>query len=118
MMMGYPEKMGKVLDRMGGIYLVDDLLTAIGEGRMQSFAEGNSWAVTQVIQFPRARQLQIVAAVGDLADLDAMHDRVLDYARSEGIGLISTYGRRGWMSRALARGWKIKAKNILYHREL
>jgi hypothetical protein len=117
-MMGYAEKMERVLDRMGGIYLVDDLLTRITDGRMQSFAEGNSWAITQVIQFPRARQLQIVAAVGDLAELDAMHDRVLDYARANNIGLISTYGRRGWMARALARGWKIKAKNILYHKEL
>ena len=46
-MIGYQQKLARVLDAMGGLYLVDDLLSAIAEDKMQSFAIGNSWAITQ-----------------------------------------------------------------------
>ena len=54
---------------MGGLYTLNDILTAIAEGRMQSFVEGNSWVITQVMSFPRAKVLEVFAAVGDLDDL-------------------------------------------------
>jgi hypothetical protein len=114
----YHRKMARVLDRMGGLYTLNDILTAISEGRMQSFAENNSWAITQVNQFPRARTLQIVAMVGDLADGEALHGKVLSYAEDVNAGLVSTYGRMGWIPQALAHGWRLKAKNYLYHKEL
>ena len=103
---------------MGALYTVADLLAAISEDRMQSFAEGNSWAVTQIVDFPRARQLQIVAAVGDMPDMLTLHDRILEYADSINAGIVSTLGRRGWFHHALARGWKVKARNFLFHREM
>ena len=69
----YHRKLERVLDRIGGLYTLNDILTAIAEGKMQTFVEDNSWAITQVQDFPRARQLQLVAAVGDLKDVDAPH---------------------------------------------
>lgn len=117
-MIGYQQKLARVLDVMGGLYLVDDLLTEIGEGRMQSFAHNNSWAITQIAQFPRAKRLQIVAAVGDMPDMVTLHDRILDYADSENVGLVSAFGRRGWIPNARERGWRLKAKSYLYHRDM
>jgi hypothetical protein len=114
----YHQKLARVLDAMGGIYHVDDLLTAIGENRMQSFAVNNTWAITQVNDFPRAKQLQVVAMVGDRDDFEPMHAAIVDYADRNNVGLISAYGRRGWMPWALSHGWKIRAKNLLYHKEL
>ena len=116
----YQQKMARVLDAMGGLYLVDDLLSAIAEDKMQSFAIGNSWAITQVNQFPRAKRLQIVAIVGHLEDVDALHAKILDYADEANIGLLSTYGRMGWLREGSWQrlGWKLKAKNYLYHREM
>jgi hypothetical protein len=116
--MTYEQKLARVLDRMGGLYLVDDLLTAIGEGRMQSFAVNNTWAITEVLEYPRAKQVQVIALVGDLADGDAIHDRVLDYAREVNAGLVSACGRRGWMPNAASHGWRLKAKSYLYQKEL
>ena len=114
----YHQRMERVLDRMGGLYTLNDLLTALGEGRMQSFVVNNSWAITQVNQFPRARVLQVIALVGDLADGDELHAKVLAYAVENNCGLISTYGRMGWMPNAKRHGWRVKAKNYLYHREM
>lgn len=118
MMIGYEQKMARVLDAMGGLYTLDDLLTEIGESRMQSFAVNNSWAITQVNQFPRARRLQIVAAVGDFDDMDALNRKILDYADDVNAGLVSAFGRRGWMPIARDLGWKVKAKSYLYQRDM
>ena len=117
-MIGYEQKMARVLDAMGGLYLVDDLKTAIAEDKMQGFVIGNSWAVTQVTQFPRAKRLQIIAAVGDMGDMVALHDRILEYAADINAGLVSTLGRRGWAPQAREHGWRLKAKNYLYQRDM
>ena len=117
-MIGYAQKMARVLDAMGGLYLVDDLLTEIANGTMQSFAQGNSWAITQLQTYPRARKLHVVALVGDLGDTEALNDKVLAYARDNGVGLVSTYGRRGWMEHGHELGWRLKARGFLWHKEL
>jgi hypothetical protein len=116
----YHRKLSRLLDRMGGTYLLSDILIAIAEGRMQSFVEGNSWAITKVADFPRARQLELVAYVGDLADVDALHAKILAYADEVNAGLLSTYGRLGWLREGSFRrfGWRLKSTNHLYVKEL
>lgn len=114
----YHQKLARVLDRMGGLYTLNDILTAIGEGRMQSFVVGDSWAVTQLNAYPRARTLQIVAMVGDLADVDQLHAKILQYADEANAGLVSAYGRLGWIAEARRLGWRLKAKSYLYHRDM
>ena len=116
----YHRKMARVLDRLGGLYTLNDILTAIAEGRMQSFAVNNSWAITQVNTYPRARVLQLLAYVGDLADVNALHAKLLDYADENNCGLLSTYGRMGWLREGSWRhlGWRLKTKSYLYQRDM
>ena len=116
----YHRKLARVLDRMGSVYLVQDILAAIAENRMQSFCVGNTWAITQIVDFPRARQLQLVAYVGDLKDVDALHQKIIDFADENNCGLLSTHGRLGWLREGSWQrlGWKLKAKNYLYHRDM
>ena len=111
-------KLARLLERMGGLYTVSDILAAIAEGRMQGFVEGDSWAITQVVQFPRARLLEILIALGDIEQCRTLHSRILQYARDNGIGLVQAYGRRGWFQHPLTEGWKIRTKTFLYQREL
>ena len=116
----YHRKMARVLDRMGGLYTLNDILTAIAAGKMQSFVVNNSWAITKVADFPRARQLELVAYVGDLADVDALHAKLLAYADEVNAGLLSTYGRMGWLREGSWQrlGWRLKARSQLYQREM
>ena len=114
----YHVKLARVLDRMGGLYTVQDVLGLIAAGKMQSFVEKNSWAITQIAVFPRAKMLEIIIAVGDLKDLRALHDRILEFAAREDIGLVQAYGRTGWRDDARRRGWKVKARSYLYQMEL
>jgi hypothetical protein len=114
----YHKKMSRVLDRMGGSYLLDDVLTAIHDGKMQSFVSNNSWLITQVLDHPRARELRIFAIVGDLADIDSLQDQIFVYANEVGAGLVSAFGRFGWTPHARKRGWRIKARNYVYVKDM
>lgn len=112
-------KLARVLDRMGGTRTVQDILAAIAVGKMQSFVDGDSWVITQVVNFPRARVLEIVAAVGDREECLRIYDRrILQYADDNDISFIQAYGRRGWIDDARKRGWKVKTTSYLYQREL
>ena len=114
----YHRHLARALERMGAVYTVSDILAAIAEGRMQSFTDGDSWAITQVVDYPRARMLDVLVALGDLEACRRLHDRILQYARDNDISLVQAYGRRGWLKDAVAHGWKVRATSYLYQREL
>ena len=114
----YHRKLARVLDRMGGFYTPQDVLVGIAAGKMQSFVEGDSWAITQIAVFPRATVLEILVALGDLDELRILHDRVLAFAEEIGASVVQAYGRRGWMADAARRGWKVKARSFVYQKEM
>ena len=118
MMHPHHRKLERLLDRMGGLYTLHDILTAIAEGKMQSFVEGDTWAITKIAVFPRARLLEIMIVVGDLKDCQKFLDRIYQFADENDIGLVQAYGRRGWFNHPLTSGWKIRTKSYLYQREL
>jgi hypothetical protein len=103
---------------MGGLYLANDILGLVRDGKMQMFADGESIAVTQIAAFPRARMLEVLAAVGDLEACRKLHDRILQFANDQDISLVQAYGRRGWIADAESRGWKVRTTSYLYQREL
>jgi hypothetical protein len=114
----YLAKLARVLARMGGLYTVDDILEAIYARRMQSFVEGESVAITRVALYPRAKVVEVLAVVGNLDEARVLHDRVLEFAAREGASIILAYGRVGWANDARGRGWKVKAKNYVFQRDI
>ena len=114
----YHRKLQRALDYQGGLYALPDILERIAQGVMQSWVQGNSWAVTQISIYPRRRVLEIVAAVGDLGDCRILHGKILAFASEKNVDLVAAYGRRGWARDADRNGWKIKSESYLYHREL
>jgi hypothetical protein len=114
----YHRKLDRVLDRMGGVYTLRDILERLEDGRMQSFARGNSLLVTQVSCYPRARALDWIAAVGDLSDWRPIHDEAIAFADKHDISLIRAYGRRGWAPFIRDHGWRTLTTNQVYVKEL
>jgi hypothetical protein len=112
----YHKKLARLLDRMGGLYSVQDILNAIAAGRMQSFTQGDSWAITRIMDHPRGRSLEIFAVVGSLDDLRILHDRLVMYAFEIVAKVVTAYGRKGWLNDARRRGWKVKARSFVYQR--
>lgn len=114
----YTDKLNRVLDRMGGLYTARDILDRVEIGSMQMFAKNDSIAVTQISVYPQRRVLDIIAVVGDVADLRALHDEILKFAKDVGVGVIQAYGRKGWLADAEMRGWKVKARSFVYRRDM
>ena len=114
----YLAKLERVLARMGGLYMVNDILKALDAHQMQSFVEGESVAITRVALYPRAKAIEVLAVVGSLDEARVLHDRVLEFAAREGASVVTAYGRPGWMPDARARGWKVKARNYVFAKEI
>jgi len=57
--------MKKALRLAGGTHELSDVVDALKEGRMQSFATDNAMVVTQIVQHPRKRELNVFLAFGD-----------------------------------------------------
>ena len=114
----YHKRLERVLDRMGGLYALNDILERIAAGKMQSFVEGNSWAICELNDFPRRRVLDILAVVGDLKDCRILHDQVLRYADRVNASLVRASGRRGWIKDAESRGWRRHTTNMVYVRDM
>lgn len=114
----YLTKLKRTLERMGGLYVVDDIRDALAHNDMQSFVEGESVAITRIAIYPRAKVVEVLAVVGKLDEARILHDRVLIFAAEVGAKAIIAYGRYGWLPDAERRGWKVVAENYVYRREV
>lgn len=104
------------LNIAGNLHTLEDILDAINAGKMQSFAEGDTWCVTQIEQYPRRKVLDIVYVVGDINEVDAGYRRIIDFACAQGCSIIRAYGRIGWSKFLRERGWE--PQSILFHKEI
>ena len=114
----YHAKLKRILDRMGGLYTLNDILSLVARNEMQSWVEGESWALTRIAIYPRAKVVEVLAVVGRLDEARVLHDRILIFAAEVGAGVIQAYGRTGWMPDAKRRGWRVLAKNYVYQRDI
>lgn len=102
----WTRKVEKLLRIGGGTHELQDILDAIKSGSMQSFVSGDSWAVTQVAEFPRKRVLEVLFLVGRLEDVPALRDQVEAFGRAVGADFVRAYGRPGWEATAKSLGWQ------------
>jgi hypothetical protein len=114
----YHAKLSKALARAGGLYSLNDILERCADGRMQSFMWNNSWVVTQISVYPRARVIDIIALVGDLDDGENLHEQVFNFARTMEVDAIVAQGRVGWARLAKSHGWKTVSKNMVFRKEV
>ena len=101
------EQVEKVLARMGGTHTLADILALIEKGDMQSFSDGDTWVVTQVLQLPRKRVLEVFMVIGTLEGMRAIEPAVMDFAKQLDVGLVRAFGRDGWKKEMKTyAGWK------------
>lgn len=98
-------KLERVLHDFGDCYTVNDIMHAIEKGRMQSFVEGETWIITQVLTFPRKKALDILFVIGHLDEARRALPRLEEYARSIGATKIASLAREGW-SKFAGPEWK------------
>ena len=114
----YHAKLARALARQGDLWTLTDILERIADGRMQSWVENNSWMITQISVYPRRKMLEVIAVVGDLKDCPALDAKLVKFAGEMNVDLVSAFGRPGWTPLGTALGWKVKARNYLFRKEL
>lgn len=95
----------ETLEAFGGFYTFDDIVQCVKDGKMQGFVQGDSWAVTQVCEFPQKKALDIVFAVGRFEELEIIEADITGFAREHDIDIIFSNGRLGFDGKKLP-GWK------------
>ena len=101
------EKVDRVLYRHAydDIYTLDDIVKAIHQGTMQSFVKGDTWAITQIIEFPQKKVLEIAFVIGKIEDAIELLPEIYEHAKSVGATRVTGFGREGW-GEFLAPGWR------------
>jgi hypothetical protein len=104
-----------VLEKHGGFWTAADILDNLDKGTMQSFAKGSTWVITQVLEFPRKKVLDITFVYGNLQEARELESEVEEFARSVGAEMLKATGRKGWMAE-MHDGWEVL--NTVYVRKL
>ena len=101
----YLQQLQELLHDMGGTHSLEDLRALIESGEMQSFVEGDTWAVTSVLNFPQAMVLDIFFVVGELKDFGTVQKKIETFARDLGVTFMRVYGRPGFEYLIDRRNW-------------
>jgi hypothetical protein len=64
--------------------------------------------ITEVIPYPRQRDLHFFLAGGDMQELRTMYPKIIEWARGQGCSRATLAGRAGWLRSFLTReeGWE------------
>ena len=98
-------KFEKALRLSNNLYNLDDIASDLRNGRMQGHTIGNSWALTQVHDWPRRRSVNIMYVIGEVPDMLELEAKVEKWAKEVGANLMTATGREGW-SVFLHDNWK------------
>jgi len=97
--------MKKALRLAGDTHSLEDVVDALNKGRMQAFWSDNAAVITQIVQHPRKKELNVFLAFGDLDEVMAMQPEVSEFGRQHGCDFMVMSGRLGWQKVLPNHGW-------------
>ena len=103
---GHLERLQELLHEMGGTHTLEDIRALIDDGAFQSFAEGDTWVVTSMLQFPQATVMDIFLVVGEQKDFEVLEKQIEGFARQVGVTFMRVYARKGFEYLIERRDWK------------
>lgn len=99
------EKMTRALKEGCALFNLDDIQMGLRNGSMQGHVEGNTWAITQIHDWPHRRSVNVLYVIGDLEEAIKMEPKLESWAVSVGADLITATGRDGWWEHKIP-GWR------------
>jgi hypothetical protein len=99
------KKFEKVLGMSNNLFNLEDIREGLQSGNMQSHAEGDTWAITQVHEWPRRKAVNILFVVGSLSNSLKLEQKIEAWAKEIGADLVTAVGRDGWWNKHTP-GWK------------
>ena len=99
------KRLARALRLAGDTHSIEDIHQAVARGTMQCFVKDSSFVITEVINAPKKRFLNVFLIVGDLSVLD-LHDEIEAFAKQANCAFMQAYGRHGWAPKNKHLGWK------------
>ena len=108
----------RALPYTGHAYTVDDVRDLVRTGRAFLWPGVRSAVVTQVVEYPRVKELYFFLAAGDLGEVERLYQIILAWGRAQGCTRAAFVGRAGWQRTFLTKkeGWSPQA--VVYVKEL
>ncbi len=100
------KRMLKALNAGDALFSWDDVSSMLKSGKMQGHVEGDTWAITQVHDWPQRKSVNILYIVGNLEDTAKLEAKVTVWAKELGADLLTATGRDGWSKLQPGSGWK------------
>ena len=89
-----------------GSYTFEDIAQLVAEGKLQFWPGVASVIITEIIEHPRRRALNIFLAGGNLPEIEAMVPLLQEWAKTHACTDAFFTGRAGWERTFLSRtGW-------------
>ena len=105
------------LEYSGGTHHFEDILEMVKDSRLQVWPANESIVLTEIIVYPRLKNLHYFLAGGDLDELSRMRPLIESWGRSVGCTRVTLAGRRGWAKTFLqdegySPQWSVLAKEL------
>jgi hypothetical protein len=109
------KKMQRALKMANDTFDLNDIADGLRKGTMQGFVVGDTWAVTQVHQWPRRKSVNILVVVGNLDESLELETKITNWAKDIGADHITAIGRDGWWEHR-THGWK--KLGVMYSKDI
>lgn len=105
------------LEYSGGTHGFDDIVAMVAKNQLQVWPASQSIVLTEIIVYPRLKNLHYFLAGGDLDELSRMRQMIESWGKSIGCTRVSLAGRRGWAKTFLkdegySPQWTVLAKEL------
>lgn len=93
------------LSYSGGTHDWYDIVHGVMGGTLQLWPAPNGALVTEVLTYPRKRVVNVFLGGGDMGELTAMHEKIIEWAKGQGCTAARLSGRDGWRRAFAPLGW-------------
>lgn len=105
------------LEYSAGTHTLQDVAQGVEENRFQLWPGVNSAVITEIIVYPRLKNLHFFLAGGDLDELKRMRPHIEAWGKQIGCTRVTLAGRKGWARTFLADEgyapkWHILSKEL------
>jgi hypothetical protein len=105
------------LEYSGGTHHFADVRKMVEQNKLQVWPATESIVLTEIIVYPRLKNLHYFLAGGDLDELSRMRPMIESWGKSIGCTRVSLAGRRGWAKTFLkdegySPQWTVLAKEL------
>ena len=101
------------LKKCGYTHSIKDILEALQTGKMQAFLNDGSLAITQVVDFPQRRVLEVLWCAGVLDEVMNMKSKLVEFAKEQNCTMGRAFVRPGLVVPMEQAGWR-KAQTVMF----